>query len=98
MIEFIVIYIHFVYTMYILYQGGFYMHVQKWGNSLAIRLPKALCQAVSIEEGNELEFHIVDNEIVFKKTLSLEDMLKGITPNTYHKETFNDEAVGKEEW
>jgi antitoxin MazE len=75
------------------------MQVQKWGNSLAIRLPKALCQAISIEEGNELEFSIEKNTIIIKpKTLSLEDMLKDVTPEMYHAETFNDGTVGKEEW
>lgn len=75
------------------------MQVQKWGNSLAIRLPKALCQAVSIEEGNEIDFSIENNAIVIKpKTQTLEAMLENVTPDMYHKETFNDGAEGKEEW
>ena len=75
------------------------MQVQKWGNSLAIRLPKALCQAVSIEEGNELDFSIENNAIVIKpKSQTLEEMLENVTPEMYHKETFNDGTKGKEEW
>ncbi len=39
------------------------MQVQKWGNSLAIRLPKALCQAVKIEGGKEVELTIEKNSM-----------------------------------
>lgn len=75
------------------------MKVQKWGNSLAIRLPKALCQAINIEEGKEVDFTIQENAIVIKpKAKTLEEMLEGITPDMYHKEMLNDRAVGKEEW
>ena len=31
------------------------MHVAKWGNSLAVRLPKSLVDALSLEAGDELE-------------------------------------------
>lgn len=75
------------------------MQVQKWGNSLAIRLPKSLCQAIGIEEGKELDYSIEKNVIMLKpKTESLEEMLEGITPEKYHKETFNDKPMGKEIW
>ncbi|MBV8563904.1 MAG: AbrB/MazE/SpoVT family DNA-binding domain-containing protein [Methylobacteriaceae bacterium] len=34
------------------------MHVAKWGNSLAIRLPAALVEALELKEGDEIEIHI----------------------------------------
>ena len=36
------------------------MRVAKWGNSLAIRLPAAVVEALELEEGDEVEIHIVD--------------------------------------
>lgn len=73
------------------------MQVQKWGNSLAIRLPKSLCQAVGIKEGEELDFTVEKDVIILKpKIESLEEMLKDVTPEKYHKEFFNDGPVGKE--
>jgi antitoxin MazE len=75
------------------------MQVQKWGNSLAIRLPKSLCQAIGIEEGKELDYTIEKNVITLKpKAESLEEMLEGITPEMYHIEFDWCKTVGKVIW
>lgn len=36
------------------------MQVAKWGNSLAIRLPAAVVEALKLKEGDEVEVHIAD--------------------------------------
>jgi antitoxin MazE len=36
------------------------MHVSKWGNSLAVRLPAALVQALNLKEGEEIALHAID--------------------------------------
>jgi antitoxin MazE len=36
------------------------MQVAKWGNSLAIRLPAAVVEALQLREGDEIEIHVVD--------------------------------------
>jgi len=36
------------------------MQVAKWGNSLAIRLPAAVVEALELKEGDEIELHVVD--------------------------------------
>lgn len=35
------------------------MQVAKWGNSLAVRLPAAVVQALELKEGEEIELHVV---------------------------------------
>lgn len=35
------------------------MQVSKWGNSLAIRLPAAVVQALGLKAGDEVEVHVV---------------------------------------
>jgi antitoxin MazE len=35
------------------------MQVAKWGNSLAVRLPAAVVQALDLTEGEEIELHVV---------------------------------------
>lgn len=35
------------------------MQVAKWGNSLAVRLPAALVQALDLHEGEDIELHAV---------------------------------------
>lgn len=36
------------------------MQVSKWGNSLAVRLPAAVVEALALKEGDEIEIHIAD--------------------------------------
>jgi antitoxin MazE len=36
------------------------MQVAKWGNSLAVRLPAALVQALDLKEGEEISLHVVN--------------------------------------
>ncbi len=45
------------------------MQVAKWGNSLAVRFPSGLVQALDLKEGEEIELHLVGNRSfeVFKK-------------------------------
>ena len=35
------------------------MQVAKWGNSLAVRLPASLVQALELREGEDIELHVV---------------------------------------
>ena len=37
------------------------MQVAKWGNSLAVRLPAAVVEALGLREGDEIEIHVVDD-------------------------------------
>jgi len=41
------------------------MQVAKWGNSLAVRLPAAIVEALQLKEGDDIEIHIA-NERVFE--------------------------------
>jgi antitoxin MazE len=36
------------------------MQVAKWGNSLAVRLPAAVVEALALKEGDEIEIHVAD--------------------------------------
>jgi antitoxin MazE len=36
------------------------MQVAKWGNSLAIRLPAAVVEALKLREGDEVEIHVAN--------------------------------------
>jgi antitoxin MazE len=36
------------------------MQVARWGNSLAVRLPAAVVEALKLKEGDEIEIHIAD--------------------------------------
>lgn len=53
------------------------MQVAKWGNSLAIRLPAALVEALELKEGDDIEIHVADSHAfgVARKP-GREDLLK----------------------
>jgi antitoxin MazE len=53
----------YIYRLYI--YGGNVMQVSRWGNSLAIRLPAAVVDALKLTEGDEIEVLVAD-ERVFK--------------------------------
>ena len=53
------------------------MHVSKWGNSLAIRLPAAVVELLELKEGDEIEITVADSRTfsVSRKS-SRRDLLK----------------------
>ena len=44
--------------MYIYKEGGAEMQVAKWGNSLAVRLPVAVVDALDLKEGDRIEIRV----------------------------------------
>jgi antitoxin MazE len=37
------------------------MQASKWGNSLAVRLPAAVVEALGLKEGDNIEIHVEDS-------------------------------------
>jgi antitoxin MazE len=76
--------------------------VQKWGNSLALRIPKAFAIDAQIENNSVVEVSLIDGRIVIKPIFthdwSLEQLLSGVTSNNIHRETDTGDAVGNEVW
>ena len=76
--------------------------IQKWGNSLAIRIPKSFAKHIKIDYGSLLDLTTEDGKIVAKpiedKEYSLEQLLDGVTEENLHKEIDTGNAVGKEIW
>ncbi len=76
--------------------------IQKWGNSFAIRIPKAFASEVRIEKDSVIELSLIDNQIIVKPVnipkYSLKQLLSGVTKNNIHSETGTGEACGNEVW
>lgn len=73
--------------------------IQKWGNSLGLRIPMHLAKKLKLHQGSMVIIEIKDDLLVIKAhKYNLEDMVKAITPTNRHHEIFNDEPVGNEEW
>lgn len=39
------------------------MQVSKWGNSLAVRLPAAVVEALDLKEGDDIEIQVADARV-----------------------------------
>lgn len=75
------------------------LQVQKWGNSLGIRIPKALALKVGLEEGTEIDLDVEDGHLVIKpKTKTLDELLSQITPENLHSEVQTGNSLGRESW
>jgi antitoxin MazE len=52
------------------------MQVAKWGNSLAVRLPAAIVEALQLKEGDDIEIHIASDRVFgLEKKPTSEDLL-----------------------
>ncbi len=76
--------------------------VAKWGNSLAIRLPKFVQKECRIQEGDEVDVSVsASGDIIIKpigRKKRLEALLNSITPENLHSEIDWGPAVGDEAW
>ena len=74
-------------------------HVSRWGASLAIRIPKAIAQQLSVQEGSAVEIIPGENQVVLRKRLFvLSDMLAEVTDDNLHTGQDTGPALGSEGW
>jgi antitoxin MazE len=75
--------------------------IAKWGNSLALRLPRHVVQDTNLTEGAAVELTVRDGSIVItpvRKKLDLDTLLAQMTPDNQHAETDWGEQRGGEVW
>jgi antitoxin MazE len=66
------------YTIRMYIHGGF-MRVAKWGNSLAVRLPAAVVEALDLKDGDDIEIRVAGGKkFEVKKDPSREQALEGL--------------------
>lgn len=74
--------------------------IQKWGNSLALRLPKSLADETQIREGSKVELVRTPDGVLVKARRKpryrLTDLLADVTPDNLHPETGWGPSVGRE--
>jgi antitoxin MazE len=74
--------------------------IQKWGNSLGVRIPKAVIEKANLSENSEVEVESKNGTIIIfpaKKPYSLESLVDQITSSNLHQgDDF--EPEGNEVW
>ncbi|MCC7403626.1 MAG: AbrB/MazE/SpoVT family DNA-binding domain-containing protein [Bdellovibrionales bacterium] len=74
--------------------------VQKWGNSLGVRIPKTVIEKVNLKENSEVEIESKNGTIIIfpaKKEYSLDSLLDQITKSNLHSED-DFKSEGNEVW
>lgn len=78
------------------------MHIRKWGNSAAVRIPAAALDAAGLKPDDKVDVREENGRIVIEKmqpeAVTLEWLVEGITPENLHGETDWGAPVGKEVW
>lgn len=74
-------------------------NVTRWGNSLAIRLPKNVAAELDLKDDSEVTLAVEAGRIVItpsRPKYDLKQLVAGIKPNNLHSATDWGESVGKE--
>jgi len=74
----------------------------KWGNSLAVRIPKQTLEQAKLAEGDRVEMVVVEPGTISikapRRKPTLRQMVAQITPENMHAETDWGGPVGREAW
>jgi antitoxin MazE len=78
------------------------VRVQKWGNSLAVRIPKPLAEDAEVMEGTVLNLAVSEGKVVAtpvqQKKLSLSELLAKVNKKNLHGEVDFGRSAGREIW
>ena len=76
--------------------------IQRWGNSLALRIPKIFAEEISVRAGDEVEMNISKGRLVVAprppRNYHLADLVAEIRPGNLHKEIVATGPRGMEIW
>jgi antitoxin MazE len=89
-----------VYSLYIPLRMR--AHLRKWGNSLAIRIPRPFAEEANLHENSAVDVSVRSGKLVIapvtKEELTLDALVERITPENRHEEIETGDAVGNEIW
>ncbi|MDP3769844.1 MAG: AbrB/MazE/SpoVT family DNA-binding domain-containing protein [Candidatus Sungbacteria bacterium] len=76
--------------------------IQKWGNSLAVRLPQHIAQKLALKQGSHVKVSEEKKMIIIRRTLKshtpLKELVAMIRPKNIHTEINWGKSQGKEIW
>jgi antitoxin MazE len=76
--------------------------IQKWGNSLALRIPRPFAEESNLHEDSAVDVTVRNGKLIVvplrQSQLTLEELVRQITPENRHEAVETGEAVGSEIW
>lgn len=78
------------------------IRIQKWGNSLALRIPKVFAAEARLEQDKFVEVSLVEGKLIIvpavEPAVTLDQLLAGVTEQNLHREFDVGPAIGNEVW
>lgn len=76
--------------------------IQKWGDSLAVRIPRAFVEEIQVAYGTSVDLSVKDGKLVMElhaePVYTLDNLLQGVTEQNLHAEVETGGSVGQEAW
>jgi antitoxin MazE len=76
--------------------------IQKWGNSLGLRIPRSLAAEAQVEEGATVDLSVEDGRLLVRplrvRKYALRTLLRKVSRRKLHGEVSTGKAVGREAW
>lgn len=76
--------------------------IQRWGNSLGLRIPRAIAEDAGVGAGAEVDLSIRNGELIVKPArrakYRLEELVRKISTKNLHGEVDTGASVGREIW
>jgi len=76
--------------------------IQKWGNSLGLRIPKGVARGARVREGTTVTLAVSNGRLVVApletRGYELEALLAGVTRKNLHAAVDTGDPVGRERW
>lgn len=76
------------------------VRIERWGNSLAVRIPGSFAVELHLDHGSEVDLTLVNGQLVIvpAPAVTLNELLEGVTDQNLHHEIDTSNAVGQEAW
>ncbi|MGH2443140.1 MAG: AbrB/MazE/SpoVT family DNA-binding domain-containing protein [Chloroflexota bacterium] len=76
--------------------------IRKWGNSLAVRIPKPFAEQAGLAENLPIDLRLMEGRLLIEplveSNMALTELLAGITDDNCHREIETGAPVGTEVW
>jgi antitoxin MazE len=76
--------------------------VQKWGNSLALRIPRTFAADARVQPGSVVDISLERGGLMVRparpRKYALADLLRGVSKHNLHGEELTGEPAGRETW
>ena len=91
-----------VYSLYIRREALMQTKIQKWGNSLGLRIPRSFAAEAQVEEGAAVDLSVENGRLLVRplrvRKYSLNVLLRKVSRRNLHGGVSTGRAVGREAW